>query len=153
MVLNQRSGKPVGFPILLSTVKVGMSHLITNHWLQRGVLVLQCGRVRPRGLGHHLILIMVHRQSLRHLLYVLPQRSDGLPYQQQHYQPGQWWSLMIVRDKKQLTMRGVQRPRYRVEQREGPFELTCRCKSQEDCNRLIWNTSLRSIVVRENISH
>ena len=55
-----------------------------NHGLQCGVLVLQ------RPLGHHLILIMVHRQSLRHLLYVLPQGGDGLPYQQQHYQPDDW---------------------------------------------------------------
>ena len=52
-----------------------------NHGLQCGVLVLQ------RPLGHHLLLVMVHRQSIRHLLYVLPQRGDGLPYQEQDYQP------------------------------------------------------------------
>ena len=56
-----------------------------NHGLQCGVLVLQ------RPLGHHLLLVMVHRQSIRHLLYVLPQRGDGLPDEQQDYQPAQYW--------------------------------------------------------------
>ena len=62
---------------------------MTNHGLQRGVLVLQCGGVWPGALGHHLLLIVIDWQSLSHLLYVLPQGGDGLPYQQEDYQPGQ----------------------------------------------------------------
>ena len=62
---------------------------MTNHGLQRGVLVLQCGGVWPGALGHHLLLIVIDWQSLSHLLYVLPQGGDGLPYQQQDYQPDQ----------------------------------------------------------------
>ena len=62
---------------------------MTNHGLQRGVLVLQCGGVWAGALGHHLLLIVIHWQSVSHLLYVLPQGGDGLPYQQQHYQPDQ----------------------------------------------------------------
>ena len=63
------------------------------------------------------------------------------------------YNTIIICKYWKLTRPRVQRPRYRVEQREGPFELPCMCKSQEDCNRLIWNRSLRSIVVRENFSH
>ena len=99
MVLIRRSGKPYSFLssalYILSTEKVGMSHLITNHWLQCGVLVLQCGGVWPGALGHHLLLIVIHWQSLSHLLYVFPQWGDGLPYQQEDYQPG--WCLLITR--------------------------------------------------------
>ena len=79
-----------------------MSHLITNHWLQCGVLVLQCGGVWPGPLGHHLVLIVIHWQSLSHLLYVFPQRGDGLPYQQEDYQPDEktivrmWWTIKCV---------------------------------------------------------
>ena len=51
--------------------------------------MLQCGGVRAGALGHHLVLIVIHGQSVSHLLYVLPQRGDGLPYQQEDYQPGQ----------------------------------------------------------------
>ena len=65
------------------------SHLMANHRLQRGVLVLQGGGGRPGALGHHLVLIVIDWQSVSHLLYVLPQRGDGLPYQQEDYQPGQ----------------------------------------------------------------
>ena len=46
---------------------------MTNHGLQRGVLVLQCGGVWAGALGHHLLLIVIHWESLCHLLYVLPQ--------------------------------------------------------------------------------
>ena len=62
---------------------------MTNHGLQRGVLVLQRGGVWAGALGHHLLLIVIHWESLCHLLYVLPQRGDGLPYQQEDYQPDQ----------------------------------------------------------------
>ena len=64
---------------------------MTNHGLQRGVLVLQCGGAGSRPLGHHLLIVVVHRQPLRHLLYMLPQRGDGLPDEQQDYQPAQYW--------------------------------------------------------------
>ena len=72
-------------------------HLMPHHGLQRGVLVLQRGGVWAGALGHHLLLIVIHRQSLRHLLYVLPQRGDGLPDEQQDYQPGKKQSLRGVR--------------------------------------------------------
>ena len=84
MILIQRCS-------FVSTEKDGMSHLMTNHWLQRGVLVLQCGGVRAGPLRHHLLIVVVHRQPLRHLLYVLPQRGDRLPDEQQDYQPAQYW--------------------------------------------------------------
>ena len=63
---------------------------MTNHRLQRGVLVVQ------RPLGHHLLLIVIDRQPLRHLLYVLPQRGDGLPDEQQDYQPDERRRIMMV---------------------------------------------------------
>ena len=61
------------------------SHLNTHHGLQRGVLVLQPGRLGRGGAG--VLLVVVDGQPLRDSLYVLPQRGDGLPDQEQHYQP------------------------------------------------------------------
>ena len=61
------------------------SHLNTHHGLQRGVLVLQPRRLRRGGAG--VLLVVVDWQPLRHSLYVLPQRRDRLPDQEQHYQP------------------------------------------------------------------
>ena len=153
MVLIRRSGKPYSFLssalYILSTEKVGMSHLITNHWLQCGVLVLQCGGVWPGALGHHLLLIVIHWQSLSHLLYVFPQWGDGLPYQQEDYQPG--WCLLITRVRRGegaggLTRQAVRRPRSRAVRPEGPWDWFARWRRSRTPRRVhcVWEPGHRS---------
>ena len=46
------------------------SHLITNHGLHRGVLVLQRGGGGGGVVGEKVIIIMIPRKTLRHLFYV-----------------------------------------------------------------------------------
>ena len=88
---------------------------------------MHCGRVRPRGLGHHLILIVIHGQSVCHLLYVLPQGGDGLPYQQKDYQPGQCLLMHCSEGGRgRLTRPAVQTPRSRVEPPGGPWDWSAR---------------------------
>ena len=50
-------------------------------------VVLQGGGGRLWRGGAGVLLVVVDWQPLRHSLYVLPQRRDRLPDQEQHYQP------------------------------------------------------------------
>ena len=64
------------------------SHLGTDHGLERRVLVLEGRRRGRRVVGHEVVVVVVPGQPLADLLDMLPQRGDGLAYEEQHDQPG-----------------------------------------------------------------
>ena len=111
------------------------SHLNTHHGLQRGVLVLQPRRLWRGGAG--VLLVVVDWQPLRHSLYVLPQRRDRLPDQEQHYQPAH--GARSAGGHRQLrpglTERGGRTPTPRAGLRADPWDCwSC-------CSRNSWTGS------------